>query len=99
MVAGTERVSDLTKNTIVTGNMVVHVLREESNAAGINPVGHPIHNNDWLLPPRSTIGTTCDVELLNGGFIAVLGRFAFFLLSKFAFFFLNRGVIAILGDS
>ncbi len=45
--------------------MVVHVPREESNAAGINPVGHPIHNDGRLLPPRSTISTTCDVDHLT----------------------------------
>jgi hypothetical protein len=65
VVAGTVRVSDLTKNAILTGSMVVHVPREESNAAGINPVGQPIHNNGRLLPPRSTIGTTCDVDHLT----------------------------------
>jgi hypothetical protein len=65
VVAGIECVSDLTKNSIVTGSMVVHVPREESNAAGINPVGHPIHNDGRLLPPRSTIGTTCDVDHLT----------------------------------
>jgi hypothetical protein len=64
-VAGTKRVSYLTKNTIVTGSMLVHVPREEANATGINPVGHPIHNNGWLLPPRSTIGTTCDMDHLT----------------------------------
>ena len=65
VVAGTERVSYLTKNTIVAGSMVVHVPREESNAAGINPVGRPVHNDGRLLPPRSTIGTTCDVDHLT----------------------------------
>jgi hypothetical protein len=62
MVVGTERLRYLTKNTIITDNMVVHVPREESNATGINPVGHPRHNDGRLLPPRSTIGTTCDVD-------------------------------------
>ncbi len=67
VVAGTERVSYLTKITIITGRMVVHVPvpREEANSTGINPVGHPIHNDGWLLPPRSTIGATCDVDHLT----------------------------------
>jgi hypothetical protein len=50
-VAGTERASYLTKNAIVTGSMVVHVPWEESNAAGINPVGNSIHDDDRLLHP------------------------------------------------
>ena len=45
--------------------MVVHVPWEESNAAGINPVGYPIHDDGRLLPPWSTIGTTCDVDHLT----------------------------------
>jgi hypothetical protein len=65
VVAGTERLSYLTKNTIITDSMVVHVPREEANATGINPVGHPIHNDGRLLPPRSSIGTTCDVDHLT----------------------------------
>jgi hypothetical protein len=65
VVASTERLSYLTKNTIITDSMVVHVPREEANATGINPVGHPIHNDGRLLPPRSTIGTTCDVDHLT----------------------------------
>jgi hypothetical protein len=65
VVAGTERLSYLTKNTIVTGSMVAHVPREEAYATGINPVGHQIHNDGRLLPPRSTIGTTCDVDHLT----------------------------------
>jgi hypothetical protein len=62
VVAGTERLSYLSKNTVITDSMVVHVPREEANATGINPVGHPIQNDGRLLPPRSTIGTTCDVD-------------------------------------
>ena len=65
VVAGTERVSYPTKNTIVMGGMVVHVQMEEAYATAINPVGHPIHNNDGLLPPRSTIGTTCNEDHLT----------------------------------
>jgi hypothetical protein len=64
-VAGTERASYLTKNAVVTGSMMVHVPWEESNAAGINPVGNPIHDDGRLLPPWSTIGTTCDVDHLT----------------------------------
>jgi len=64
-LSNTERVSYLTKNTIVMGSMVVHVPMEEAYATGINPVGHPIHNNDQLLPPRSTIGTTSDEDHLT----------------------------------
>jgi hypothetical protein len=45
--------------------MVVHVPREEANATGIDPVGHPIHNNGRLLPPWPTIGTTCDIDHLT----------------------------------
>ena len=59
VLAGTERLSDLTKNTIVTVSIVVHVPREEAYATGINPVGHPTQNDGRLLPPQSTIGTTC----------------------------------------
>jgi len=57
----------MTKNTIITDSMVVHVPREEeeANATGINPVVHPIHNDGRLLPPRSTIGTTCDMDHLT----------------------------------
>ena len=40
------------------------MLREEANVTGINPVGRPIHNDGQLLPTRSTIGTTCDVDHL-----------------------------------
>jgi hypothetical protein len=65
VVAGTECLSYLTKNTIVTGSMVVHVPREEAYATGINPVCHPIHNNGRFLPPWSTIGTTCNMDHLT----------------------------------
>jgi hypothetical protein len=65
VVAGTERRRYLTKNTIVTGNMVVHVPREEAYATDINPIGHPKHNDGRLLLPRFTIGTTCDMDHLT----------------------------------
>jgi hypothetical protein len=61
VVASTECVSYLTKNAIVTGSMMVHVPREEANAIGI----YPIHNDGRLLPPQSTIGTTCNIDHLT----------------------------------
>ncbi len=44
--------------------MMVHVPRKEADATGIDPVGHPIHNNCRILPPRSTINSTCNVDHL-----------------------------------
>jgi hypothetical protein len=44
--------------------MMNHVPRKEANATGINLVSHSIHHDGWLLPPRSTISATCNVDHL-----------------------------------
>jgi hypothetical protein len=32
---------------------------------GIDPVGHPIHNNGLLFPPQSIISATCNLDHLT----------------------------------
>ena len=56
VVAGTERLSYLAKNTIITDSMVVHVPRKEANATCINPVGHPIHNDSLCCVMNYVLG-------------------------------------------